>query len=300
VRNWRVLTAVAAVVLAALAGVLVWKYTDNAKQDAKKPFDFKTVLVAHGAISQNTSFATALEQHLIERNTEFLAKNVPPSAIDASQPDDTLAKAYGPLIAGHAIADGAPLVRSDFVAVGSASAGGLSGTLSNDASKLANKNDAQAISINLDDTHGVGGFVNPGDRINILLSVPYKNDNKNASPTAKITGFLLAGAKVLAVGSNTTNTQQAVATASGSTTPTTSVTTSRSVLTVEVTSRQAEMIAQAQFVGGTFYASLLPGTFKPWSLNPGDIQEIVNTDNLYDQGLDFSQGLLDAIKNNHN
>ena len=45
-RNWRVLTAIAAAVLALLAGVLVWKYADNAKNDAKKGYEFATVLVA--------------------------------------------------------------------------------------------------------------------------------------------------------------------------------------------------------------------------------------------------------------
>ena len=60
-RNWRVLTAVAAVVLAALAGILVWKYTQKAKDDAKKPYKLVTVLVAEKGIPANTSFASALE-----------------------------------------------------------------------------------------------------------------------------------------------------------------------------------------------------------------------------------------------
>lgn len=296
-RNWRVLTAIAAVVLAALAFVLVLKYTQDQKNDAKKPFKFKTVLVANGAIAQNETFSDALQRNLIQRDTQYLSQNVPPTAIDGNIDDATLAKEYGPLIAGHSIADGQPLVLSDFVAVGSASAGGITGTLSNDEKTLG-KNNAQAISINLDDTHGVAGFVNPGDHINIILSVGYSNDNLKGSPSAKISAFLLAGVKVLAVGGNTGSAQAAVASANGSTTTNSAASTSRSVVTLEVTGRQAEQIAQSSLVGGTMYATLMPATFKPGDFHPGDVQEIVNTDNLFDQPLDYTQQLLNTIKAN--
>ncbi len=296
-RNWRVLTAIAAVVLAALAFVLVLKYTQDQKSEAKKPFKFKTVLVANGAIAQNETFADALQRNLIQRDSEYLSQNVPPSAFNGTLDDATLAKEYGPLIAGHNIADGQPLVLSDFVAVGSASAGGISGTLSNDE-KTVGKNNAQAIAVNLDDTHAVGGFINPGDHINIVLSVPYSNDNIKGSPTAKVSAFLLAGVKVLAVGSNTASTQQAVATSSGNTTPTTTQTTSHNIITIEVTGRQAEQIGQANLMGGIMYATLMPATFKPGDFHPGDVQEIVNTNNLFDQPLDLTQQLLNTIKSN--
>ena len=295
-RNWRVLTAIAAVVLAALAFVLVLKYTQDQKTEAKKPFKFKTVLVANGAIAQNETFADALERNLIQRDTEYLAQNVPPSAIDGTTDDATLAKRYGPLIAGHNISDGQALVLSDFVAVGSSSAGGLSGTLSNDE-KNVGKNNAQAIAVNLDDTHAVGGFLNPGDHINLIVALPkYADDTDRNSQNVQMTAFLLAGVKVLAVGGNTASTQQAVATASGSTTPTTTQTTSRNIITIEVTGRQAEQIAHANLLGGTLTATLMPATFKPGDFHPGDVTEIVNTDNLFDQPLTYVHQLFEQMK----
>jgi Flp pilus assembly protein CpaB len=298
VRNWRVLTAIAAVVLAALAFVLVLKYTQDQKDDAKKPFKFKTVLVANGAIGQNLTFANALNEKLIQRDTQYLSQNVPPTAIDGNIDDATLIKRYGPLIAGHNIADGQPLVLSDFVAVGSASAGGISGTLSNDE-KTVGKNNAQAIAVSLDDTRAVGGFLNPGDRINIILSLPnFTDDTVKGSPSAKITAYLLAGVKILAVGGNTASTSQAVATSSGSTAAAPAANTSRNIITLEVTGRQAEQIGQANLVGGQIYATLMPATFKPGDLQAGDIQEIVNTNNLFDQQLTFTKGLLNTIKAN--
>ncbi|GIU87649.1 MAG: hypothetical protein KatS3mg009_2164 [Acidimicrobiia bacterium] len=46
VRNWRVVTAVAAVVLAAVAGVLVWQYTDEADERAEADQELVEVYVA--------------------------------------------------------------------------------------------------------------------------------------------------------------------------------------------------------------------------------------------------------------
>jgi Flp pilus assembly protein CpaB len=298
VRNWRVLTAIAAVVLAALAFVLVLKYTQDQKSNAEKPFKFKTVLVANGGIGENLTFANALNEKLIQRDTKYLSENVPPTAIDGNIDDATLIKRYGPLIAGHNIADGQPLVLSDFVAVGSASAGGISGTLSNDE-KTVGKNNAQALAINLDDTHAVGGFLNPGDHINLIVSVPaYSDDTLKGSPSVKMTAYLLAGVKILAVGGNTATSSQAVATSSGSTTAAPAAGTSRNIITIEVNARQAEQIGQAGLVGGQMYATLMPATFKPGDLHAGDVQEIVNYDNLFDQQLTFTKGLLNTIKAN--
>src|SRR5262249_29302080 len=161
------------------------------------------------------------------------------------------------------------LVLSDFVAVGSASAGGISGTLSNDE-KTVGKNNAQAIAVNLDDTHAVGGFLNPGDRINVIVSLPqYSDDTDKNSTPVKMTAFLLPGVKVLAVGPNTSSTSQAVATSSGSTTAAPAQNTSRNIITLEVTGRQAEEIGHANLLGGTLYATLMPATFKPGDLHPG-------------------------------
>ena len=93
-RNWRVLTAIAAVVLAALAGVLVWKYTDNAKNDAKKPYTFTSALVAKSRVAANTSFDSALDSGLIARE-QRVRNDVPASGIDGNKTD-----VYPPLLNG--------------------------------------------------------------------------------------------------------------------------------------------------------------------------------------------------------
>src|SRR6187399_148529 len=92
VRNWRVLTAIAAVVLAALAGVLVWKYTDNAKKDAEAPFTMQSVMVAAQRVPANTSFESALANKLIVRADRV--KNDLPETRVVDDSDENLVAAF--------------------------------------------------------------------------------------------------------------------------------------------------------------------------------------------------------------
>src|SRR5215210_2372537 len=85
VRNWRVLTAIAAVVLAALAGVLVWKYTDDAENNAKNKFAFVSVLIAKSRVPANTSFERAIDAEMIVRE-QCVSEGLPGSRIDADKP----------------------------------------------------------------------------------------------------------------------------------------------------------------------------------------------------------------------
>jgi Flp pilus assembly protein CpaB len=295
VRNWRVLTAIAAVVLAALAGVLVWKYTDNAKSDAKKPFTFTSVLVAKSRVSANTSFERALASKLIERQ-QRVGNDVPASRVDGTKSDASLKKQYQNLIASHDIAEGQTIVSEDFVNAGSV-ASGLAGTLSTDEAKVG-KNSAQAISVNLDDTHAVGGFLNPGDRVNVIATVDITDVTSTSAKAVKTTGFLLPGIKVLAVGA-TTGTVRTTATAdatSAGTTPTTQANTqSRNVITLEVGPRQAEQLAHAAQLG-QLWLTLDPSTYKPGDFKVDSVKEIASAANLFDQQLTETDKLLAAIK----
>jgi len=295
VRNWRVLTAIAAVVLAALAGVLVWKYTDNAKNDAKKPFTFTSALVAKSRVAANTSFQQALDSGLIARE-QRVRNDVPSSGVDGTRTDAQLKAEYANLIAGHDIAEGQTIVAGDFVTAGSV-ASGLGGTLSNDAAKLG-KNNAQAISINLDDTHAVGGFLSPGDRVNVIATVDVTDLTTNAGKAIKTSAFLMPGIKVLAVGATTGSVQTTAGSQSGSnTTPTTSPSNpqSRGVITLEVGPRQAEQIAQASQLG-QLWLTLNPSTYKAGDFAVDSVQEIAGAQNLFDQQLSETDRLLAAIK----
>src|SRR3954464_2173066 len=162
VRNWRVLTAIAAVVLAVLAGVLVWKYADNAKNDAKNPYQQVEVLVADKKIPVATSFESALKAGLITR-TERVDKDLPETRI-AGTTDEKLTNSFGKLVAAHDIVAGETLVSEDFVTQGQVQSG-LSGGLETDGAKLKRK-DLTAVTVTLDDQHAVGGFLSPGDTVN--------------------------------------------------------------------------------------------------------------------------------------
>ena len=293
-RNWRVLTAIAAVVLAALAGVLVWKYTDNAKNDAKKPYTFTSALVAKSRVAASTSFDQALSSGLIARE-QRVRNDVPASGIDASKTDAQLRKQYADLVAGHDIAEGQMIVDEDFVSL-STSSSGLGGTLSTDEGKVG-KNNAQAISVNLDDTHAVGGFLSPGDRVNVIATVDITDLTSTAGKAIKTTAFLLPGVKVLAVGATTGGVHTTAGSQSSSnTTPTTQATPqSRGVITLEVGPRQAEQIAQATQLG-QLWLTLNPSTYKAGDFKVDSVQEIAGAQNLFDQPLTQTDKLLAAIK----
>ncbi len=278
-RNWRVLTAIAAVVLAALAGVLVWKYTDNAKNDAKKPFTFTSALVAKSRVAANTSFDRALETGLIARE-QRVRNDVPASGIDGTKTDAQLKSQYADLIAGHDIAEGQMIVAQDFVAL-SASSSGLAGQLETDQGKDKGKQ-LQAVTLTLEDQRAVGGFLTPGDSVNVMVTISDDQDHwiSPEGQHVRYTSFLLAGVKVLAVGSTTARPQQSATTPTSASTNQPTI--SRNLITFEVTARQAQQLVQAE-AGGTVYLSLNPESFNSDGFkDPGEVVEAVN---LFDKPL---------------
>ncbi len=280
-RNWRVLTAIAAVVLAALAGVLVWKYTDNAKKDAEKPFQKVNVLVASKTIAAGTSFTAALDGQLITRQVK-VSTDLPASVIPLTRDDNSpisdaqLKAAYGKYVASHQIVDGQAIVLSDFVSAGTLQSG-MSGVLETDT--RAAKEHLEIITVNLDDQHAVGGFLQPGDKVNVWLNGDIKDATGRV--TANTTAYLLSGIKVVSVGATTAAPQQAStassgANANGSTTPTTVASQNRSIIGLEVTTLQAEQIVHA-VAKNTLYLSLNPPSFKNGDFkDPGEIVEFAN------------------------
>ncbi len=272
-RNWRVLTAIAAVVLAALAAVLVWKYTDNARQDAKKPFQLVNVIVAKARVPSGTTFDTALSSDLIGR-AQRVKHDLPDNYVqDAS--DASLRTTFKNLVAAHDIDPGLPIVQTDFVAQSQLSSStGLAG-------QLANHRGAEAITVTFNDTQAVGGFLNPGDHVNVLASLDVGDPaHPNSSKTYHTTAFLLSNLTVMAVGSATSTSTGASAVGA---TPTTAAPQNRGLITFRVDDpRQAEQLVQAQSLG-QLYLTLLPPNFKV-----GDFQnptEVVKWFNLFDQSL---------------
>jgi Flp pilus assembly protein CpaB len=237
------------------------------------------VFVAKGDISKGTSAAQALNSGLI--STKHVPRAVvPPSAVaNASDLTDK--------IAVSSISKGQFIVGESFVKP--AQAGGFSAGV---------PKGHQAITISVDQSHGVGGFIQPGDMVNVLFTGPVaeqKGGNPpNGSPDpARVTAFLVPSVRVLAVGATTANTAPAASSSgSGLTTSgqaagaspaaSTAVSGNAGLITLDVTPRQAEQIAQGVALG-TFYLTLdAPG------LDPSKFKappEIVETWNLFDQRL---------------
>jgi Flp pilus assembly protein CpaB len=293
VRNWRVLTAIAAVVLAALAGVLVWKYVDDQKKEAQKPYQQVVVLVANKRIPAGTAFGSALDEKQITREKR-VRNDLPPSYVPGTSTDRSLEQQYAQLVAAHDITEGLPIVSQDFVQAGQVQAGGVEGQLTTDNAKLkaqGKQGNLQALTLTLDDTHAVGGFLTPGDKVNAIVHMEIK-DLTTSKAGVKTTAYLLPGLTVLAVGTKTSTI--APASTSGSTTPATAVTQSRGNVTFEVTPRQAEQLIQATQLG-TVWLSLNPPTWKAGDFtNPEEIVEAVN---LFNQPLPRVQQVLNQIKN---
>ena len=272
-RNWRIISTIAAVVFAAIAGILVWKYLNSADTRAEKNKHLVTVLVAKGQIARGTLFDQALADKL------FVSKEIPkdslPPDVLTQQTDNQLLSIYKGKVANSVIFTGTPIVSDEFV-----QASQLISTVSG-----AIPSGKEAITVSLDQTHAVGGFVTPGDHVNMLLNFPVI-DSSGGSSSHKATAFMLAGVKVLAVGSSTvlpqtpTGTNTATVTATGATTTTQPQSQPSSLITLQVSPREAEQIVQATDIG-TVWLTLDPPDFSPGAFkNPS---EIVDEINLFNQ-----------------
>jgi Flp pilus assembly protein CpaB len=292
VRNWRVLTAVLAVVLAALAGVLVWKYVDDQKNEAKKPYQQVPVLVAAQNVPAGTSFASALDSKMIKSEART-RKDLPDAYVSGEQSPNDLKTQFDQLIAAHDITQNETITRNEFVAATSAAAtGGVSGELATD-SKPKDKKDLQAVTLAFDSEHSIGGFVNPNDYVNVIAHMEVHDLTSPNDKPVKMTAFLLPHIKVLAVGATTAVPQQNINT--DSSTPTTQApAVQQGLITLEVTPRQAEQLIQGR-EDGSLWLSLNPPTWQPGDFqNPAEIVEAVN---LFDQPLPQLQQLFQQIRN---
>jgi pilus assembly protein CpaB len=288
VRNWRIISTIAAVVFAAVAGVLVWKYLSNADSRAGRKKDLVPVLVAKQKIARGTAFDAVLADKLYQE-TQIPRDSVPPGQIEPAT-DQALLTVYKGKVAATDIYPGTPLVNDEFV-----QSSQLVSTVAGAIPK-----GSQAITVSLDSTHAVGGFVTPGDTVSLLVNLTVKDASNPGGAGADTTAYLLPGLKVLAVGSSTVlpsqaNAQTAAAT-NGSPTPTSQPQNQPpSLITLEVTPRQAEQIVQGQ-AEGSLYLSLNPPDFKPGEFQNPD--EIVDAVNLFNQPLPVVQQVLSQIKQN--
>jgi pilus assembly protein CpaB len=255
-----VLTAAVAAVAAVLAAVGVYFYLNKADQRAESKVAQVPVLVASQPIPAGTSGATAAQRGWL--TTKKVARDaVPPGTLTSST-------GLNNLVAAYAIDDGGYITPGAFV----------QSTQQNDTSTTLDKG-YEAMTVSVDDQHSVAGFVSPGDRVSMIVSVRVGQK--------MVTAYLMPGIKVLGVGATTvaTNTQPAAAVPSGdNTTPTTQAQTgNKGLITVEVTPHEAEQIAQSYALNSLIYLTLDPTHFDPKSFKTPT--EIVETTNLFDQPL---------------
>ena len=276
------LVAIAAVVLAGAAAYLSYEYAHKADTRAQKNIERVDVLVANSDISKGTSAAQALNSGLI--STKSVPRSIlPPSVVfDAANLTNK--------IAVSSIAKGQFIVDQSFVQP--AAVGGFSSVIP--------KGDV-AMTISVDSTHGVAGFIQPGDMVNVIYTGPMA-EQKGAFPPngapdpARISAFLIPSVKVLAVGQTTANSAPASSTSSvglttsgqaaGASTATSAnssaATGNAGLITLDVTPRQAEQIAQGVSFG-SFYLTLDAPGVDPSKFTPP--AEVVETWNLFDQPL---------------
>ncbi len=268
-RNWRVLTAAVAAVAAVLAAVGVYFYLNKADQRAQDKVTQVSVLVATQPIPVGTSGATAQEKGWLSTK-KVAKKDAPPGAL-------TTANGLGSLVAAYAIDNGGYITPSSFVT--SSLLGNFSGAIAKGK---------EAISISVDQQHGVAGLIQPGDNVNVVVSLRIRDLAKDAD-AGLMTSAYLTSLKVLAIGTTTAVTPQpssAVPAGSGTTAttqPQANVVQNKGLITVEVTPRQAEQIAEAYALNALVYVTLTPTHFDPKKFTfPA---EVVEANNLFDQQL---------------
>ncbi len=271
-RNWRIITAAAAVVLAMLAAVLAYQYLNQADERAADKVEQVETFVVAKPIPKGTMGATAVSEKLIESRA-VTKKDVPPSAITS---DDQIAD----LVAVADLAEGQIIVAEMFQTASAVS--GFSGELSE--GKVA-------VSISVDSQHGVAGLIVPGDSVNVMVSMPVQELKSPADAAGNgepITAHLLSGLKVLAVGSTTLTSAPAEGEEN---------TQSLGLLTLEVDPRQAQQLAHASspLIGGSFTLALNTPGFDAEAFEIP--VEIIETWNLFDQPLTELKAKQDAVGN---
>lgn len=273
-RKWRVVTAVAAVVLAAVTGVLLWQYLDGADERAAEDLELYDVLVASKDIPAGTSGSEVLESY--SEVKKFTRASRPPTSLSPNRSDE-----IDELYAVAEIPAGQPLTEELFVAQEAVH-----------SSALQIAEGMQAITVNVDQTRGVAGFVAPNDSVNVIVTLDVKNvlsANAQASgQTAKTTAFLIPGVRVLAVGQTTAVGAQDEDGEDDDSTEEAAT----GLVTLEVTPRQAEQLAHASAIG-SIYLSLNPAGVEGPAF--GAVEEIVEAVNLFDQPLTKVQEVFAAL-----
>jgi pilus assembly protein CpaB len=280
----RAIVLLVALILAGLAAWAVWNYLQGIENEIEAGQEAVTVFRAVEGISEGTDGAIILSDFnsggvLLEAGTEE-KEDLPDGAItDEAQLNQVLSNkvAAGPISANSV------LVESQWTEINI------------DVTPLAEQipEGKQAMVISTDNVRGVNGFVNPGDRVNLIITLDIAFDllpegfqgitvgaeappAEGATPAEEetkvitYTRYVLQGIPVLATGRDVATDPDApeqveaepTAPVEGETETTTPEEEqgNETIFTLEVTPDQAERIAYA-FENGSMWLTLVPADF---------------------------------------
>jgi pilus assembly protein CpaB len=275
-----------ALILAGLAAWAVWNYLQNVEGEILEGQEIVEVYVAGETIIEGTDGAILLSDFnsggpLIVQDQDQ-AEDVPEGAITTAEQLNSVLT--GKVAAGP-IAAGSILTEAQWASV------------TVDITPLAEEipSGKQAMTISVDNIRGINGFVEPGDRINMIITLdigfdllpadfsgvtvdPGAEGTEGETPAGEAeqtvvtyTRFVLQGLPVMATGRDIRPDEDAPETVDVETTtettpdgqpvaPVEEETGNDTIFTLEVTPEQAERIAYA-IENGSIYLTLVPADF---------------------------------------
>ena len=287
----RTLVLIVALLLAGIAAFAVWQFLSNVEGEKEAELELRVVYRAVGTITEGTEGSLVLSQERAlesEEETRFLPDN------SIGSLEQLTATLTGRVAAGP-ISNNSILTTEQWV------------DLTADIKPLAERipEGKQAITIGVDNVQGVNGFIEAGDRINVIvtLTAPIEQiaEDVIASETLTdeelqaleeeleqgiISRFVLQGLPVLAVGDEIRADEEADQTVTVTTLPVegeeAAQQVQRGVLTLEVTPEEAERIVYT-FSTGTVWLTLVPEDFVPVPTDG------ITRDNLFDAAEELGQ-----------
>jgi len=287
----RTLVLIVALLLAGIAAFAVWQFLSNVEGEKEAELELRVVYRAVGTIAEGTEGSLVLSQERAlesEEETRFLPDN------SIGSLEQLTATLTGRVAAGP-ISNNSILTTDQWV------------DLTADIKPLAERipEGKQAITIGVDNIQGVNGFIEAGDRINVIvtLTAPIEQiaEDVIASETLTdeelqalqeeleqgiISRFVLQGLPVLAVGDEIRADEEADQTVTVTTLPVegeeAAQQVQRGVLTLEVTPEEAERIVYT-FSTGTVWLTLVPEDFVPVPTDG------ITRDNLFDAAEELGQ-----------
>lgn len=227
----RPLALVLAFVLAGVATVAIYSYVQGLESRAGASGAAVNVLVAKDTIPAYMSVSAALSRGLIEQ------VQVPERLLAAGAV--TSLEAVRDHVASVDIAKGEQLLVTRLVTADVA------------AGILPIPDGKQAITVAVDASPGVGGFVRPNDRVSVIGKVEVTSPTTNA--TATKVGFLLQNVTVLAVGSQVATPGRAERKTAAEPE---SATVNQTLLTLAVSPVDAERLAYVTLEGELYFTLL--------------------------------------------